>query len=125
MKRILILGASGFIGQALYKELSPYYATFGTYHSNKKYRKNKQFYQFDHTQEGIEHVLKKVKPKLIISALRGPFNDQIEVHQQLIEYIQCSIAVCCSSLLQMSLMRSTIILPMNLTKPCPKVCMAV
>ena len=88
MKRILILGASGFIGQALYKELSPYYATFGTYHSNKKYRKNKQFYQFDHTQEGIERVLKKVKPKLIISALRGPFNDQIEVHQQLIEYIQ-------------------------------------
>ena len=86
LKRILILGASGFIGQALYKELSPYYATFGTYHSNKN-TENKQFYQFDHTQEGIERVLKKVKPKLIISA-RGPFNDQIEVHQQLIEYIQ-------------------------------------
>ena len=39
LKRILILGASGFIGQALYKELSPYYATFGTYHSIKNTEK--------------------------------------------------------------------------------------
>ena len=40
MKRILILGASGFIGNALYKELNSYYDTFGTYFSKKGYSKN-------------------------------------------------------------------------------------
>jgi len=88
LKRILILGASGFIGNAIYKELGPYFATFGTYYSNKKYRNNQQFYHFDHTQEDVHEVLKKVKPKLIISAVRGPFEDQIDLHQQLIEHVK-------------------------------------
>ena len=88
MKRILILGASGFIGNALYKELSPYFATYGTYYSNKKHKENQQFYHFDHTQEDVHKVLKKVKPKLIISAVRGPFEDQIDLHQQLIEHVK-------------------------------------
>lgn len=87
MKRILILGASGFIGQALYKELSPYYATYGTYFSHKGFKNNQHFFHFDHTQEELSSVLKKVKPKLIISALRGSFSSQIEVHQELIDYI--------------------------------------
>ena len=29
--RILILGVSGYLGSAIYKELHPYYQTFGTY----------------------------------------------------------------------------------------------
>ena len=33
--RILILGASGFLGQAIYKELYAYYNTFGTYCTDK------------------------------------------------------------------------------------------
>lgn len=87
MKRILIIGASGFIGNALYKELSPYYATYGTYFSSKSFKKNKQFFHFDLTHEGIDRILKKVKPNLIISAIRGPFEDQIDLHRELIEYV--------------------------------------
>ena len=100
MKRILILGASGFIGNALYKELSPYFATYGTYYSNKKYKENQQFYHFDHTQEDVHEVLKKIKPKLIISAVRGPFEDQIDLHQQLIEHVKlynCRLLLLSSS----------------------------
>lgn len=88
MKRILILGGSGFIGNALYKELQPYYDTYGTYYSHKKFKHNKHFYHFDHTQEDVNEVLKKVQPKLIISAIRGPFEDQIDMHQQLIEHVR-------------------------------------
>ncbi len=87
MKRILILGGSGFIGNALYKELSPYYDTYATYFSNKQFKNNQHYHHFDHSQEGIENLLKKVQPKLIISAVRGPFEDQIDLHQQLIEHI--------------------------------------
>jgi len=34
LKRILILGGSGFIGNALYRELSPYYNTYATYYAS-------------------------------------------------------------------------------------------
>ena len=30
-RRILILGVSGYLGSAIYKELHSYYQTFGTY----------------------------------------------------------------------------------------------
>jgi len=83
LKRILILGGSGFIGNALYRELSPYYNTFATYYASKQFKKNQHFYHFDHTQEDVNEVLKKVKPKLIISAVRGAFDHQIDLHQQL------------------------------------------
>ena len=88
MKRILILGGSGFIGHALYKELSPYFNTYGTYYSDKKFKNNQQFFHFDHTQDDIHSLLKKIRPKLIISALRGPFIDQIELHEQLIDHVE-------------------------------------
>jgi len=45
-------------------------------------------------------VLKKVKPKLIISAIRGPFEDQIDLHQQLVEhckYHDCRLMFLSSS----------------------------
>ena len=46
--RILILGASGFLGGALYKELCSYFRTFGTYNiRNKALEKNKHFFQYN------------------------------------------------------------------------------
>ena len=49
-KKILILGASGFIGNALYKELCNYYDTYGTYFSSRNgYPANQQFIQVRYT----------------------------------------------------------------------------
>ena len=90
MKRILILGASGFIGNALYKELNSYYDTFGTYFSKKGYTKNHHFFHFSLSVGGLEDIIKEVKPKLIISSLRGPFDALIETHQFLIDIINKS-----------------------------------
>ena len=42
MRPILILGASGFVGYTIYKELARYFNTYGTYNSSKDYVKNKQ-----------------------------------------------------------------------------------
>ena len=85
MKSILILGGSGFIGHSLYKELAPYYNTFATFNTARGYRQNKHFYYYDFLQGGLESILKEVKPKLIISSLRGDFNAQLEVHEFLIK----------------------------------------
>ena len=90
MKKILILGASGFIGNSLYKELKSYYNTFGTYYTKKRFDYNNHFFYFDIVEGGLERIIKEVKPKLIISALRGPFEALTETHQFLVDLIDSS-----------------------------------
>ena len=88
MKSILILGGSGFIGNCLYKELAPFYKTFATFNTKTIYAKNQHFFSFDVEKDSLEPILKEVKPKLIISALRGNFNAQVEAHEQIVDYIK-------------------------------------
>ncbi|MCQ0112670.1 dTDP-4-dehydrorhamnose reductase [Zhouia amylolytica] len=86
--RILILGASGFLGQALYKELCHYYDTYGTYHTGRIYSDNKHYFHFDIEHDDIYDVLEKVKPQVIVSALRGDFEALIETHEDITDYIR-------------------------------------
>ena len=90
MKRILILGASGFIGGSLYKELNSYYDTFGTYFTKKGFSKNQHFFNFNIEEGGLEKIIREVKPKLIISSLRGSFEALIEVHDFVIDFVNKS-----------------------------------
>ena len=86
--RILIIGASGFLGGSIYKELCSYFRTFGTYNiSNKAFEKNKHFFQYNIEEDDIYEILDIVKPTIIISALRGDFSKQVLVHQHLTEYV--------------------------------------
>lgn len=86
--RILILGASGFLGNAIYKELCSYFKTFGTYNTtNKAYEKNHHFFQYNFEEDDIYEILEIVKPTIIISALRGDFSKQVLLHQHLAEYV--------------------------------------
>ncbi|WP_242205797.1 sugar nucleotide-binding protein [Aestuariivivens insulae] len=86
--RILILGGSGFLGNAIYKELCPYFKTFGTYRtSNKAFEKNHHFFQYDFEEDDIYEILDIVKPSIIISALRGDFSKQVLLHQHVTEYV--------------------------------------
>lgn len=86
-KKILILGASGFIGNALYKELCNYFDTYGTYYSNRTYQENQQFFRYDMQEDDVFTILNKIQPDYIISCLRGDFGAQIQVHQHLLEYL--------------------------------------
>jgi dTDP-4-dehydrorhamnose reductase len=86
--KILILGASGFLGGAIYKELCSYFRTFGTYNiSNKTLEKNNHFFQYNIEEDDIYEILDIVKPTIIISTLRGDFSKQVLLHQHLAEYI--------------------------------------
>jgi dTDP-4-dehydrorhamnose reductase len=76
------------LGNAIYKELCPYYSTFGTYRTPLlAFENNKQFYQYDFEEDDIFEILDAVKPTLIISALRGDFSAQLTAHKHLFEYI--------------------------------------
>ena len=85
--RILILGVSGFLGGAIYRELHPYFQTFGTYRTSCiSHEKNTHFYQYDFEEDDIFEILNQVKPTIIISSLRGDFSAQLTAHKHLYEY---------------------------------------
>ncbi|WP_299114143.1 sugar nucleotide-binding protein [uncultured Winogradskyella sp.] len=85
--RILIIGASGYIGNAIYKELGPYFRTYGTYRTPKKeFETNQQFFQYNVEEDDVYEILQVCKPSIIISALRGDFNAQTIAHQHIAEY---------------------------------------
>lgn len=86
-KRILILGASGFLGNALYKELLSYFDVYGTYFSpNDFYAQNEVFFKFDVEKDDVDDLLNNVRPNVIISCLKGDLGRLIGVHQQLMAY---------------------------------------
>lgn len=86
--RILILGASGFIGNAIYKELCSYFRTFGTYCTDDiSFSNNQHFFQYNIEEDDIFEILEGIKPTIIISSLRGDFSAQIIAHQHIVEYL--------------------------------------
>ena len=87
-KKILILGGSGFIGHAIYKELCNYYDTYATYCSSEgAFGDNKQFIRYDMQEDDIYQLFEKIRPQIIISALRGNFSAQVQAHQHIVEYL--------------------------------------
>lgn len=82
------MGGSGFLGNAIYKELCNYFDTYGTYcHASNTFASNKQFFRYDLEHDDIFELLEKVRPQIIISALRGNFAAQVIAHQHIAEYI--------------------------------------
>ncbi len=87
-KRILIFGGSGFLGQALYKELGPYFDTYATYcNARRAFEGNGQFVHYDMLEDDSYALLEEIKPHVIISALRGDFGAQIQAHTHMVEYL--------------------------------------
>ncbi len=88
MKKILILGGSGFIGNAIYKELCSYFDTYGTYFSqSKNFENNRQFVNYNLEEDDIYTILEQLRPQIIVSALRGNFEAQIVAHQHIAQYL--------------------------------------
>ena len=95
MNKILILGASGFIGNTLYKELLPYFDVYGTYCSlNENMLENQVLFKFNAETDTISILLNKIKPNYIISSLRGDFKALYKVHQQIYDYVKTRVNCC-------------------------------
>lgn len=86
--RILILGASGYIGNAIYRELCAYYKTYGTYYAaHELYENNQAFFCYDIDNHNISTILEDLKPSIVISALRGNFKSQYHAHKEVCKYV--------------------------------------
>ncbi|MCL2839459.1 MAG: sugar nucleotide-binding protein [Defluviitaleaceae bacterium] len=90
MKRILILGASGTIGHAIFKCASSKYECWGTYNKNKPLDlDSKRIIQWDIKDVILlKQILADVSPDIIISSLTGDFEMQLSAHQCIADYIQ-------------------------------------
>ena len=85
--KILIFGASGTVGSALFTALSPTYDVYGTYNKKKPATNDNHWLKYD-LSEPVEDILKKIKPSLIISSLTGDFAKQWNAHRHMAEYLR-------------------------------------
>jgi len=88
MSKILILGASGLIGKALINELKEDYDIFGTSFSQSLDLCSGKAFKFsvdDFTR--IDNILREVEPDIVVSALRGDFDKQLEIHRSVAKYL--------------------------------------
>ena len=86
---ILILGASGFVGNSLYKELLSYFKTYGTYCTQEgSFRDNQVFFKYDVVEDNLAEILKETNPSVIISSLRGDYKAQFYAHSEIANYVQ-------------------------------------
>lgn len=91
VKKILILGASGTAGGTLAEYLSQYVdlAITGTYFSQaSKKNTSVPMVQFGiNHPENIESILECVHPDIVVSALRGDFENQLKTHKYIANYL--------------------------------------
>jgi len=86
-QRILILGGSGFIGNALYKELRSYFDVHCTYCQQQgTFSENQVFHNFCVEEDSMLVLLNKIQPTIIVSALSGDFNNLYEAHKEIVNY---------------------------------------
>lgn len=89
MKKVLVLGASGFIGKTLCQILSSDYEVYGTYHENKIKPEGTMMVKLDlSVDDSILNVLSTVEPDVVISSLRGDFAYQMEAHRYMASWLK-------------------------------------
>ncbi|PQB04315.1 sugar nucleotide-binding protein [Aureitalea marina] len=88
MGRILIIGGSGFLGQALYRELQPYFDVYATYCNQVgPYKDNQVFRQFNAEKHSVLKVLEELKPTVVISAFSSSAEALVRTHAEMVDYV--------------------------------------
>ena len=86
-QRILILGGSGFIGNALYRELLSYFDVHCTYcQQHGAFSENQVFHNFCVEEDSMLLLLNRIQPTIIVSAISGDFKNQFEAHKEIVNY---------------------------------------
>ncbi|MBN2793906.1 MAG: sugar nucleotide-binding protein [Clostridia bacterium] len=82
--KILILGDTGLIGSALVQKLINHHDIIGLSRSTAHF--DYEHIAFNIESTGITSLLESTQPQLIISALRGDFDQQLQRHHEILTY---------------------------------------
>ncbi|CAG9615167.1 hypothetical protein BACCIP111899_04404 [Bacillus rhizoplanae] len=89
MQKILILGASGLVGRALIDEFTDEFDLYGTYFSSLTTLPNDKQFQLEVQQlDKLKEIIRTIKPNIVISCLRGDFDQQLLFHKELAMELQ-------------------------------------
>ncbi|WP_144554960.1 sugar nucleotide-binding protein [Bacillus sp. X1(2014)] len=84
MEKVLILGASGLVGSALLNEFKDEFDLYGTYSTSlTSLPDEKQFQLGVHQIDKLKEIIQSIKPEIVISCLRGDFDQQLMFHKEL------------------------------------------
>lgn len=90
--KILVLGASGTIGSALYQVLSgaKEYAVYGTFNRNKPDNIREEYWRgYDISDAAeLDEILGSIRPDMVISSLTGDFELQMDAHRRVAAYLK-------------------------------------
>lgn len=90
-QKVLILGGSGLVGTALSNEMKQYnnFEVYLTYFHNLIRWNQDRSFQLDIAEpDSISSILDTIKPKIIVSCLRGDFKQQLKVHTESAKYLK-------------------------------------
>jgi len=94
-KRILILGASGFLGNTLYKELLSYFDVYGTYARQKEnFGDNRVFFEFVAEENDVTPILYGVEPSIIILAFKASHSAMENTLKCVLDYCKATGTRC-------------------------------
>lgn len=89
MQKMLILGASGLVGKALIDEFTNEFDLYGTYFSSLTSLPNDKQFQLEVKQiDKLKEIISTIKPDIVISCLRGEFEQQLTFHKELAKELQ-------------------------------------
>lgn len=80
--KVLILGASGYAGQAIARRLEKDHEVYGTYHTQaEQYSGSDRMFRYElGGRDSVKSILDRVRPQIIVSSLRGDFRLQLAAH---------------------------------------------
>jgi dTDP-4-dehydrorhamnose reductase len=96
--RILILGASGYLGSRLFVILQKYGTVFGTFNSNGFVSENMVYWDGD--SKLLLHILTKLEPELVINCSGFAEVDQSEINPEKAFYLNAIVPHHISSVCQ-------------------------
>jgi len=91
MHKVLVLGGSGLIGKAIIREMDKYkdFEIYSTYYEHTLLLNKCTSFKLNIEElENINSILNNVKPKIIVSCLRGDYDKQLIFHTKIAEYLK-------------------------------------
>ena len=87
IERILIVGGSGYLGRALYREFQSFYQVFGTFCNPDDFWENHgAFYHYNSSSDTLGPILEQVRPSHVIVTMWSAHQAGLDAISELIQY---------------------------------------